>query len=289
MLDSTKSPKPKIAVCLSGQLRTWKIAGPNIKRFFGPDVDYFIHSWTESAERTSIGTHSVDYGVTHDADEINEVVKFFQPTRCQFETILQQEGFVTGRWVNLFYSLDKSMKLKQQFEKEKRFKYDIVVKCRFDLAFHPAFTFSALLNMGRNWEIEPQAAKYVFSSIVNQLPNEGFANQIDDCFFYTSSPVADYVSHNAYLEALQTCADVNLRKKPLAQTRDYGPGAILFKSLSEAGCAPRVIEISNNGAAERITGAWFCIVRATANQPPQISNIQEYAKTVSEHFKYYES
>ncbi len=284
-----KSPRPKIAVCLSGQLRTWKSAAANIKRFFSDvDVDFFIHSWSQSAERTGLSTHSIDYNVEHTSDEINQVVSTFNPVKCQFEPILKQDGFVQSRWVNLFYSLARSIKLKQQYEREKRIKYDIVVKCRFDLVFHPSLTFGKLLKMGLNDECSVFASKYVFSRTINQLPGENYMNQIDDCFFYTSSPVADYISHVAYLESMEMVANAQLLGKKHTQTEKYGPGAILFKALSDSGCCARSIEI-NSPASDPIVGVWFCIARALPTLPKQILTPQEYTTAVTDHVRYYKS
>ena len=52
----------RIAVCISGQLRKWKIAAENQKWFWTtanfPDVqvDYFGHTWTYSGDREGVLT-----------------------------------------------------------------------------------------------------------------------------------------------------------------------------------------------------------------------------------------
>ena len=51
----------KMAVCLSGQLRQWDLAVDNQKWFWesaeqnGVDqIDYFIHTWSYSADRAGV-------------------------------------------------------------------------------------------------------------------------------------------------------------------------------------------------------------------------------------------
>jgi len=142
----------KIAICYSGQPRQFKEGFVNqIKTFdlaksnVEDTIDTFCHFWYD---------HSLDGQYYWDKfpergkfdknikDWIYEEVK---PIKCEFETprIWNFQGLVPDLkiphpLVNVFsmlYSIEKSIELKSQYEKDNDFKYDLVIRLRSDLCF----------------------------------------------------------------------------------------------------------------------------------------------------------
>ena len=65
----------RVAVCISGQSRTWKVAYKSILSFFdmGANVDFFIHTWdTNSYRDIDIPRwECVDYKIEDNDEEYN--------------------------------------------------------------------------------------------------------------------------------------------------------------------------------------------------------------------------
>lgn len=81
------------------------------------DVDVFIHSWSKEFE--------------------NELVKLYKPKKYIFEN---QIDFGQSTWrfnsvMSRWYSTAMSIRLKQSYEKENNFNYDMVMLYRFDHVF----------------------------------------------------------------------------------------------------------------------------------------------------------
>lgn len=136
----------KIAACLSGHSRNWKENVPN----FPFDVDYFISSCMESGlpnENTKffVSYHNQDNVKTHQAD-IDAIVKTYSPKVFEFlpdtqlpEEVLRYVGHKTTKEAYLhhvammFYRIYRANLLKKDFENHHNFKYDFVIRGRFDV------------------------------------------------------------------------------------------------------------------------------------------------------------
>lgn len=135
----------KIAVCLSGQPRTYKYALESLKRYFSGDyeVDYFCHAWnydTNKVKNTETG--KVDFLTeTIDVGEFEKnIIERLQPKKLVVDSSakLGQHQFP---WNSLLYSLLMANHYKRQFENINGFKYDYVIKARYDLVFDPTTRF----------------------------------------------------------------------------------------------------------------------------------------------------
>lgn len=131
----------KIAVILSGQLRKWEIGCWNQKWFWSDNkhnqVDYFAHTWSYSWDRTSSSKPYEQRDVS-----IEEFLKFtniFKTKKALLDPNPQQKIGSNDHWAGLFYSFVRSLLLKQEYEKEHNFKYDIVIKSRPDICFDPSY------------------------------------------------------------------------------------------------------------------------------------------------------
>lgn len=137
----------KIAVCFSGNIRTGVNAFPNIKRYFGPlfdNIDFFVHTWDledvappflECYENRSLLFYHLRNYIPYNLQEtkIHKFNQLYNPKRFVVDPPLQKTTVEKPMWVSLQRSLD----LMREYENLNNFKYDIVVKLRPDILFHP--------------------------------------------------------------------------------------------------------------------------------------------------------
>ena len=140
----------KIAVCFSGQPRYLEYALPeildNILATNSPDV--FYHAWYSENDvnltyDSSIPQQSGKMGSAYpNTDKILE--HYLSPKKSKIEnqiefdiakTLKSAPTALSQPLVSQFYSIQQADKLRQQYEKENGFEYDIVIKTRFDLYY----------------------------------------------------------------------------------------------------------------------------------------------------------
>lgn len=172
----------RIAVCISGQLRNWRTCVANQKWFWTSsqcEVDYFVHSWDYSMERTAVSKPYEQRDITHEEwEEFNEA---YEPKLSIFDTKRQDYFFDGDHWSSLFYSLSQSILLKRKYEIENGFEYDIVVKSRPDVVFSPTYHFSYDLIQDN----------VVYTTHGGLLEHEFNGFNFNDCVFYTNSYTMD--------------------------------------------------------------------------------------------------
>lgn len=152
----------KIALCLSGQLRTFAQVFASQKKFildpFQPDV--FIHTWSDSNEEMlqmpakwpTLGfcgmlrkrfpwTRDRTKRIPRDVPdtEIKRVESLYAPVSIQVEkladTSKKWQAAEPANLLAMYTSLNRSIQLKAEHEKRGGFKYDLVIRSRFDLLF----------------------------------------------------------------------------------------------------------------------------------------------------------
>jgi hypothetical protein len=128
-----------IAVCLSGQLRNWRIGWENQKWFWTANkdfkVDFFAHTWDYSKDRSAISKPYTSRKVTE--QEYREFIKSFGIIKGIRDTKHITEFQDSDHWGGLFYSFVNSIMLKREYEIEQGIEYDLVIKSRPDVVFHP--------------------------------------------------------------------------------------------------------------------------------------------------------
>lgn len=126
----------KVAICLTGQLRTVKTSAPGILRYFNLlSPDYYFHCWSANTWHMTDSCKVYDH--THkqiDIKDIEFVINTFKPLAYRIDK-------------NKLFDLDVSQsqqasfmycnELKREHEIQSNFKYDIVIKCRFDNIWDP--------------------------------------------------------------------------------------------------------------------------------------------------------
>lgn len=107
----------KVAICLSGQLRTGIKAHTSFVKFFSSleNYDVFYHTWELTPEKSK------------------KVKELYNPKLYLEESPLDRR--YESSFGNMLYSILMANELKKQYEIENNFRYDLVIKTRFDLVF----------------------------------------------------------------------------------------------------------------------------------------------------------
>lgn len=130
----------KIAVCLSGQLRTAPYCAPIIRRYFeSHNPDYFLHTWSHDNWRTSLPEAS-----RKPEDELPIPVPegIYERVVAEFNPIAhRQDPMPTLGWA---VSQSQQLSFLRSFEllEGTGQTYDVVVKCRMDVIWHPDVRFT---------------------------------------------------------------------------------------------------------------------------------------------------
>lgn len=133
----------KIAICFSGQIRTGIESSENIKRFLGdlyPFCDFFIHTWDVNKNVQYCGTRIFTPEENITEDVISKIEEIYRPKKMIMENFneIKDEISSYGDTIKyLWYSFNKSIEYKKEYEIENNFTYDLVVKLRFDIIFPP--------------------------------------------------------------------------------------------------------------------------------------------------------
>ena len=145
----------KLAVCLSGQPRDVKNSLENIKELWSceQNVDFFFHSrW---------GVEGVPFrddapSDVYTDDLFDYIITTLNPVHYKIENPIQFEKQYpdSAHWgcyhprfnrnpsqniQSMFYSLNQCNNLKVEYEIKNNFKYDAVLKCRFDYIFNKKY------------------------------------------------------------------------------------------------------------------------------------------------------
>jgi len=149
----------KIALCFSGQPRDIEESYPYIlKNLISPNeiTDVFVHTWWRPEWETSAYTDSNPRPpTTFKRDAIDAIKRLYSPLRIQVEDDLIYRDEITRdyaedvnwnvpgqiiyekKYIYISYprylSVLKSNSIKNEYEKEQGFEYDIVIKMRLDL------------------------------------------------------------------------------------------------------------------------------------------------------------
>jgi len=189
----------RIAVCLSGQIRTGIEVSPNILRFIGellPYTDFFIHTWNTE----TISLHALngrDKSVINDIFVVNpykieKIKKIYKPKNIRIDSveeykkyrekkiIKENNGLIAGL-IPMFHSIYECNQLKINYEKQNKIEYDFVIRMRFDVVYENGHTLLS--------EIEHcMKDKMLFYTCDywNKLPT-----QIEDICWISSSKIMD--------------------------------------------------------------------------------------------------
>lgn len=261
----------KVAICLSGQSRHWRISSKNIKKFFETnktqnifnvpiEYDYFIHTWDTNTWRYPKTHHTVFYDEKH--NDKDDIEKEFNPIYIEQEE--WDDSKYLRAWDPLFYSFYRSLMLKRQYEIEKNFEYDVVVKARLDVIYNPHFTFN-IQNMNPGFDGLMPGICYNIH-LVNKFPNEFNYNSFDDVIFYGDSRTMDMVG-TIYHSYQKLYDDQRFNYYNMNPSLFYGPGSLLYEHMINMSIHP-----------ESSFYVEYCVVRSTALENGQLDSITDYEK-----------
>lgn len=132
----------KIAVCFSGEPRTYKHCADSIKQYYsskrGNEFYFFGHSWSGNSFKRfhPSGSYVYEFSKEDKSQVYNELQEHFNLVHLEVEDQYIADGL--SSW---FYSMMKSNFFKQKYEIENNMMFDLVVHSRFDLVFPPNLKF----------------------------------------------------------------------------------------------------------------------------------------------------
>lgn len=245
----------KVAVCISGQLRTYTKCIQNIAHFFNSitykgdkvKVDYFMHTW-DSGNVFYSGPDKV----SEDENGIMKCdVRSYKPSNLYLELLhntlylkditlesshsYRRYATTAGHWDSLFYSFKRSIDLKKQYEKHLNFKYDLVFKIRPDIVFHPECFNLNIQEIKQNQILTTWEPPKVLSEL--NMYN------LDDIMFAGTSDTMDCIS-----EIYESFILPELEINKYTKTPDHifpksvGPGVMLYEYCKKNDISPVLLD-----------------------------------------------
>lgn len=226
----------RIALCFSGQSRTWQYCVNNIKHFFRnrthPETaqplsyDIFIHTWDTNSYRNDTST----WEFTHEQfNDYHEIKNAYNPVHLEIENWLEfkkNERSFDG----MFYSFMKSIHFKRQYELANDFEYDLVIKLRLDTIYTPYNPFIA-------HKVEPMIG-YTCTPVSKMIP-EFHYNNFDDVFFYGDSKTMDQIAHLYRTQVKKRIDEQELVHNMMHNEEFYyGPGCSLYRHMTDISIHP---------------------------------------------------
>lgn len=190
----------RVAVCLSGQLRTALVTAPAIFHFFRDslnEIDFFIHTWdVEGSSPHDLNSRPRKPEQVLNlvpAEKLKSVLDIYKPVyyrvdnysayQLQYIDCISKKNGVCYSNIGMFQSLWESNNLKKKLEKKTKIPYWLVIRMRFDQVFRKE----------NSWEQEKMymAEKTNFLYVCdryNKLPEA-----IEDIAWYGNSSTMDTV------------------------------------------------------------------------------------------------
>jgi len=221
----------KVAICMSGQLREWEFGAQNQKWFWSSfdsndlEVDYFIHTWNYSQDRPGVSQPYTEREVSK--EEYQKLIEFYAPKKSILDN--KRISYFRGNdhWSSLFYSLGQSILLKQQYELENNFKYDLVVKTRPDVVFSPQYHAHIIHRI-----VDTQ----IVTTHGGMLKAEFNHINFNDCVFYSNSYTMDLLINLYFYRQ-----EIMHPNKHISKNRAYipiGPGVLMQNFFRDYGIIP---------------------------------------------------
>lgn len=185
----------KIAVCLSGQPRTIEYAMPSILNFFSGEhqYDFFCHAWNYNTYKRlknnpKIGEQPVTWSDDEPVDVVHltNILMKLSPKKYMIQGVDVLDIPRFG-WDSLFYSMMCANYLKKEYEVENNFRYDFVVKTRYDSIYPPNDKFKLTPPANKNNYLD------IYHLVAARMEVEYYRYNASDTLFYGSSLAMDIV------------------------------------------------------------------------------------------------
>jgi hypothetical protein len=197
----------RIAVCISGQPRTWKKCYEtwfDLLSRFGNEVDYFYHLWNFNSMPPRLGEEAIQPVTTEELDEFHNTInpKKFMIEDYNTSIKSREDIWITGKdyplsggtvvyWTaSQFYSHMRAAHLKRQYEIENNFEYDICFRMRTDLFFSKDELDNKHANFIKDFKPQPNTFYSCHTNSVDSFP---FV-RVGDLFYFCDSITFDKIS-----------------------------------------------------------------------------------------------
>lgn len=220
----------KVAVCLSGESRTFKECAQSIKSYFtnynpfGNEYYFFGHTWDTNNYKlwSSLEKSSQLEPEKLDKEKLSTDLN----SLFDFKKLEIEDQFITTNiCLSTLYSRMKANYLKQRYEVENNMMFDLVIKTRFDLCYEPTRIFeNSFFGL---IEEKTLYSRYGFMRAEFYLPNP------DEVFYFGSSLTMDIIED--FYNSFSTGGfDVINRTGSLTNNvwQKVGPGALIHRWAS---------------------------------------------------------
>jgi SAM-dependent methyltransferase len=187
-IELNPKPKIKLALCISGHLRTFEENYSSVKKFIldKNDCDVFIHTWNTIGHKHRNLDSNLSNTLTNNLlDKITKIYnpkkivmekeRFFPPTKIMIKRMEKGRDIVGVQ--SMYYKIESCNLLKKQYENQNGFVYDCVMRFRGDLRIENSLP----LNFGQNFD-------YLY------LPTVGNFGGLNDQIAFGSSQIMDKYS-----------------------------------------------------------------------------------------------
>jgi hypothetical protein len=188
----------KIAVCLSGQLRTVKYTIQSAVNFFKGDheYDFFCHAWDYNDYKIK---HPVNRSIVWKRENIENIDEYYQLINQSLspkKLVINDNSYLDKQkrrfgWDSMMYSAMLANHFKKEYEIENNFRYDYVIKTRYDLVYKPFKTF-ALDSRFTHFDFIKELDLFVCHA--GRMLYEYMRVNFSDVIFYGSSIAMDIAS-----------------------------------------------------------------------------------------------
>lgn len=132
----------RIALCISGQIRSFDIIKESLKNNLidNYDMDIFVHFWNRYDDNIKVNEGQFnhicqnEYGQFNETN-INELLNFLKPKSFKIEEPIEY----AQNTESMFYSIEQSNNFKIEYEKRYNFEYDVVIRSRIDIYHNSKF------------------------------------------------------------------------------------------------------------------------------------------------------
>lgn len=205
----------RIAVCISGQPRTWRetvvswnLLFNGIKQKLGNvEVDVFMHIWNFNTTPMSVVSNINNPHNILDESEFTELKEIFKPKDILIEASEvsnSRKQIIDDRSYKIYptvypaiswaapqlYSIMRCGHLKRNYEIKHNFQYDVCVRMRFDANY----TFSNRETMIREFISNLPLREMTIYSVWNENLNYFPFDLVGDTFFYSDSFTYDLLT-----------------------------------------------------------------------------------------------
>lgn len=213
----------KIAICFSGQLRSFKHAAANLKKFIGDveNIDIFVHTWDVSQykgwDTSSFMSQLHGYTNVYPIEQINQShtdnLNELYDNRIRAFEIESYEEFKKNdlHIVPLWHSFKKSVSLAKNYGD-----YDVVIKLRTDMIFaHEATLAEELAHYNKD------KSKFLVCNMTDVIVNDVYFISNMDTMILASKFSPTMRQTESPLIAFKKYCDANNIKLDRTLNQDY--------------------------------------------------------------------